>query len=193
MESYYGGLGPMLNAVLWVQVVIFAIFVGLRLYTRSQILHSVGADDYLVVIALVWPSYDSIICTNNLQVFQIIYSAFVTAGTKYGLGRKFADIGNPDAYFRAVELEIYSQVAGLMVIGLGKCAVGIFLLRIVRNKFQKAFIWAFLAGTVFITLFSSIVVVVQCDPVQRTWDRRVPGTCWIDFSKVGLTVGCEYL
>ncbi|KAK2482399.1 hypothetical protein H9L39_04191 [Fusarium oxysporum f. sp. albedinis] len=178
MESYYGGMGPMLNAVLWVQVVIFAIFVGLRLYTRSQILHSVGADDYLVVVAL---------------VFQIIYSAFVTAGTKYGLGRKFADIGNPDAYFRAVELEIYSQVAGLMVIGLGKCAVGIFLLRIVRNKFQKAFIWAFLAGTVFITLFSSIVVVVQCDPVQRTWDRRVPGTCWIDFSKVGLTVGSWFV
>ncbi|KAL7754896.1 hypothetical protein ACKLNR_015236 [Fusarium oxysporum f. sp. zingiberi] len=175
MESYYGGLGPMLNAVLWVQVVIFAIFVGLRLYTRSQILHSVGADDYLVMIAL------------------IIYSAFVTAGTKYGLGRKFADIGNPDAYFLAVELEIYSQVAGLMVIGLGKCAVGIFLLRIVRNKFQKAFIWAFLAGTVFITLFSSIVVVVQCDPVQRTWDRRVPGTCWIDFSEVGLTVGSWFV
>ncbi|KAK7595722.1 hypothetical protein V3481_002370 [Fusarium oxysporum f. sp. vasinfectum] len=175
MESYYGGLGPMLNAVLWVQVVIFAIFVGLRLYTRSQILHSVGADDYLVVIAL------------------IIYSAFVTAGTKYGLSRKFADIGNPDAYFLAVELEIYSQVAGLMVIGLGKCAVGIFLLRIVRNKFQKAFIWAFLAGTVFITLFSSIVVVVQCDPVQRTWDRRVLGTCWIDFSEVGLTVGSWFV
>ncbi|EWZ48823.1 hypothetical protein FOZG_04297 [Fusarium oxysporum Fo47] len=80
-----------------------------------------------------------------------------------------------------------------MIRGTGKCAVGIFLLRIVRNKFQKAFIWAFLAGTVFITLFSSIVVVVQCDPVQRTWDRRVPGTCWIDFSKVGLTVGSWFV
>lgn len=55
MTSYYGGLGPMLNAVLWVQVVIFALFVGLRLYTRSQILHSVGADDFLVIIALVCP------------------------------------------------------------------------------------------------------------------------------------------
>ncbi|KAF4340157.1 hypothetical protein FBEOM_5854 [Fusarium beomiforme] len=178
MTSYYGGLGPMLNIVLWIQVVVFAVFVGLRLYTRSQILHSVGADDYLVVIAL---------------VLQIIYSAFVTAGTKYGLGRKFADVGNPDAYFKALEMEIYSQVAGLMVIGVGKCAVGIFLLRIVRNKFQKAFIWAFLAGTTFITLFSSIVVVVQCDPVQRTWDRRIPGTCWIDFSKVGLTVGSWFV
>ncbi|KAG6984989.1 hypothetical protein FocnCong_v004787 [Fusarium oxysporum f. sp. conglutinans] len=132
-------------------------------------------------------------CERLFEVFQIIYSAFVTSGTKYGLGRKFADIGNPDAYFLAVELEIYSQVAGLMVIGLGKCAVGIFLLRIVRNKFQKAFIWAFLAGTVFITLFSSIVVVVQCDPVQRTWDRRVPGTCWIDFPEVGLTVGSWFV
>jgi hypothetical protein len=87
---------------------------------------------------------------------------------------------------------VYSQVAGIMVIGLGKCAVGIFLLRIVRNKFQKGFIWAFLAGTVFITLFASVVVVVQCDPVESTWDKRIPGKCWIDFSKVGLTVGCEY-
>ncbi|KIL85316.1 hypothetical protein FAVG1_11271 [Fusarium avenaceum] len=178
MESHYGGLGPMLNIVLWIQVIIFAVFVGLRLYTRSQILHSVGADDYLVLIAL---------------VFQIIYSAFVTAGTKYGIGRKFDDIADPDAYFKAVELEVYSQVAGIMVIGLGKCAVGIFLLRIVRNKFQKGFIWAFLAGTVFITLFASVVVVVQCDPVASTWDKRIPGKCWIDFSKVGLTVGSWFV
>lgn len=49
----YGGLGPMTNAVLWVEVVIFALFVGLRLYTRKQILNSVGLDDYLVCFALV--------------------------------------------------------------------------------------------------------------------------------------------
>jgi hypothetical protein len=49
----YGGLGPMTNAVLWVEAVIFAVFVGLRLYTRKYILNSVGFDDYLVLIALV--------------------------------------------------------------------------------------------------------------------------------------------
>ncbi|KAF5660720.1 integral membrane protein pth11 [Fusarium denticulatum] len=125
----------------------------------------IGADDYLVISAL---------------VFQIIYSAFVTAGTKYGLGRRFADIGNPDAYFRVVEPEIYSQMAGLMVIGLGKCAV-------------ESVYMGVSGGNGFITLFSGIVVVVQCDPVQRTWDRRVPGTCWIDFSKVGLTVGSWFV
>lgn len=49
----YGGLGPMTNAVLWLEVVIFAVFVGLRLYTRISLLNAVGVDDYLVVLALV--------------------------------------------------------------------------------------------------------------------------------------------
>ena len=53
MGQYYGGLGPMTNAVLWVEAVICALFVGLRLYTRISILNSVGADDYLIVMALV--------------------------------------------------------------------------------------------------------------------------------------------
>lgn len=43
----------MTNAILWVEVVIFALFVTLRLYTRKEILISVGADDYLAVLALV--------------------------------------------------------------------------------------------------------------------------------------------
>lgn len=51
--SYYGGLGPMVNGVLWAEVVIFAFFVAVRLYTRKQILNAVGADDYLCILALV--------------------------------------------------------------------------------------------------------------------------------------------
>lgn len=43
----------MTNAVLWVEVVVFAVFAGLRLYTRKHLLNAVGLDDYLVVLALV--------------------------------------------------------------------------------------------------------------------------------------------
>ncbi|OIW26350.1 hypothetical protein CONLIGDRAFT_580647 [Coniochaeta ligniaria NRRL 30616] len=178
MGQYYGGLGPMTNAVLWVEVVIFALFVGLRLYTRISILNSVGPDDYLIAVAL---------------VLQVVYTIFVTIATEYGLGRLFADIGNAEVYSTAVMYEVFSQVAGLMVIGVGKCAVGVFLLRIVRHPIQKGFIWAFLAGTVFITLFASITVVVQCIPVQKTWNPTLPGKCWLDFSKVGLTVGSWFV
>jgi len=51
--GYYGGLGPMTNAVLWVEVIVFAVFAGLRLYTRKCILNAIGLDDYLVIFALV--------------------------------------------------------------------------------------------------------------------------------------------
>lgn len=124
------------------------------------------------------------------QVLQIVYTVFVTIATTYGLGRLFAEVGDAEVYSVAVMYEVFSQVAGLMVIGVGKCAVGGFLLRLVRHPIQKGFIWAFLAGTVFITLFASITVVIQCIPVQKTWNSTLPGTCWLDFSKVGLTVGC---
>lgn len=43
----------MTNAVLWVEVVVFAFFMGLRLYTRKFILNAIGVDDFLVVAAFV--------------------------------------------------------------------------------------------------------------------------------------------
>ncbi|KAE8360443.1 hypothetical protein BDV27DRAFT_41114 [Aspergillus caelatus] len=176
--SAYGGLGPMTNAVLWLEVVIFAVFAGLRIYTRKHILNAIGLDDYLVVLAL---------------ILHILYTIFVTIATHYGLGRLFADVGDPVIYSKATMYEVFSQVAGIMVIGVGKGAVGTFLLRIVRNKIQIWFIWGCLGITTFITLFASITVVIQCFPVEKTWNPTVEGTCWIDFSKVGYTVGSWFV
>ncbi|KAJ5956626.1 hypothetical protein N7501_010905 [Penicillium viridicatum] len=174
----YGGLGPMTNAVLWVEAVVFTVFVGLRLYTRKHILNSVGLDDYLVLIAL---------------VLHILYTAFVTEATLYGLGQLYADVGDPVIYFTAVKYELFSQVAGIMVIGVGKGAVGVFLLRIVRSRIQKVIILACLAITAIITLFASITVIVQCIPVEKSWNPTAPGHCWLDFSKVGYTVGSWFV
>lgn len=78
-----------------------------------------------------------------------------------------------------------------MAIGIGKGAVGVFLLRIVINKIQIWFIYVCLGITTVITLFASITVIVQCSPVEKSWDPMIPGTCWLDFSNVGYTVGCE--
>jgi hypothetical protein len=79
-----------------------------------------------------------------------------------------------------------------MVIGIGKAAVGVFLLRIVRNKIQIWFIYVCLGITAIITSFASIVVIVQCSPVEKSWNPTTPGHCWINFSNVGYTVGCRY-
>lgn len=176
--GYYGGLGPMTNGVHWAEAIIIAIFVALRLYTRHHILNSVGVDDYLCCLAL---------------VLHILYTIFVSIASHYGLGRLAADVGNMTVYFEAVKYELFSQVAGIMVIGVGKLAVGTFLLRIIRNKVQIAFIHVCLFITVVITLFASITVVVQCSPVEKSWNPTVKGHCWINFSNVGYTVGSWFV
>ena len=198
----YGGLGPMVNAVLWVQVVIGAIFVGLRLYTRKVILNNVGWDDYLAIASLVSNSTRTLrvfessrdnICTkaNILQIVQIVYTACTHVATGYGLGKLFVEVGDPLTYFKAVKWETIGQCFGIACIGIGKCSVAVFLLRIVRNKIQIYIIWFFVVATTLITLFSSIVVIVQCVPVERTWNQTVDGVCWLDFAKLGLAIGCK--
>lgn len=95
-------------------------------------------------------------------------------------------------YFEAAKYELFSQVAGITLIGVGKMTVGVFLLRIVRNRIQIWIIRLCLVITVLITSFASACVIIQCIPVEKSWNPMVKGTCWIDFSKVGYSVGCEY-
>jgi len=43
------GKGPMLVAVLWSQNFLSAIFIGLRLYTRTCVITRFGWDDYALI------------------------------------------------------------------------------------------------------------------------------------------------
>lgn len=51
--SSYGGRGPTVNAALWTETAIAAVFVFARVYTRVFILRSAGWDDALLIITLV--------------------------------------------------------------------------------------------------------------------------------------------
>lgn len=45
--------GPVLNGVMWFQVVLSTIFIGLRVYTRYFIIRSLGWDDLMMIVNLV--------------------------------------------------------------------------------------------------------------------------------------------
>jgi hypothetical protein len=57
--SSYGGKGRTLNAVLWTETAIGALFVLMRIYTRKFILRSAGWDDAFLFITLVGASPSS--------------------------------------------------------------------------------------------------------------------------------------
>lgn len=45
--------GPILNGVMWFQVIISSVFIMLRIYTRYYIIRSLGWDDLMMVVNLV--------------------------------------------------------------------------------------------------------------------------------------------
>lgn len=45
--------GPILNGVMWLQVILSSAFIILRIYTRYYIIRSLGWDDYMMVVNLV--------------------------------------------------------------------------------------------------------------------------------------------
>lgn len=46
-------LGPILNGVMWFQVMISSVFIVLRIYTRYYLIRSLGWDDLMMVVNLV--------------------------------------------------------------------------------------------------------------------------------------------
>jgi nicotinamide riboside transporter PnuC len=45
--------GPVLNGVMWFQVIISSVFIVLRIYTRYYLIRSLGWDDLMMVVNLV--------------------------------------------------------------------------------------------------------------------------------------------
>lgn len=45
--------GPAILAVSWIECVVAMIIVGARMYTRSYLIHNVGVDDWMILLALV--------------------------------------------------------------------------------------------------------------------------------------------
>ncbi len=58
-----------------------------------------------------------------------------------------------------------------------KTSFAITLLRITGGK-TKAFVWFTIVSMNIAMGLLAIFTWVQCDPVSKTWDHTVPGTCW---------------
>ncbi|KAJ5887986.1 hypothetical protein N7495_008027 [Penicillium taxi] len=175
--GYYGGEGPMVNGVLAMMLVIVIVCVGLRLYTRKILLNALGADDIFVIIAV---------------IAQLVNNIFIGISSHYGLGQHYEAIGSPVIYIEAVKWELFSHATEIFSNGAAKCAVGVFLLRILRTKWHIWFVWINLFITAFFAIFGTITCIIHCLPVQKSWNTTLPGKCWMNFSTFGYFVASWY-
>jgi hypothetical protein len=174
-----GGKAPMALAVMWSFVAMTWIFVFLRLYTRAFIIRSVGLDDHAY-----WLS----------GVLILLYTVFLHISAHHGFGQPMP---GPDALpsefddaALAVKNEMIGQTFAVIGMAVAKSSLGLFLLRIVVERWQKILIWVAMGSLSILSVLTAVMFWVQCVPVTKIFDPvRVPGACNIDVTPFAITLG----
>ncbi|KAF1364275.1 hypothetical protein EJ07DRAFT_98561 [Lizonia empirigonia] len=167
---------PILNGVMWFQVIISSIFIALRTYTRYCIIRNIGWDDFLMIV--------------NLAVF-IAFIATTSVGITYGVGKTTAEVERLGlANSKAVFWEAVGQGICIMGIAVSKASVALFLLRIVLRRWHIVLLWSVIITTSIFCTITTTLLFLQCKPVAFLWDETIPGGyCPITFTDVGLSMG----
>ncbi|KAL3601020.1 hypothetical protein FPOAC2_05273 [Fusarium poae] len=162
-----GGDGHWVLASMWSLMVVSFIFVVLRAYTRVYIVKSFGVDDHMYNLAF---------------FFLLINTILMTIGVHYGLGQNLTDIlrDDPDHLPLSLLYEAASQTFAIIAMSIAKWSLGLFLLRLVKEKWHKIAIWCMMACLMSASISVCFVYWLQCTPPQYLWNRKIPGRCHID-------------
>ncbi|OAL04682.1 hypothetical protein IQ06DRAFT_374056 [Phaeosphaeriaceae sp. SRC1lsM3a] len=133
-----------------------AIVVLLRCYVRLRLLKTFGADDYVMLLAMV-------LNTATFVCFKL--------RTDYGLGRHLLVLFmNPSNVFK-FQKTLYVQSLIMMVgISTVKISIALTLLRLSSERMHTRILWSTIVFLIFMTLGCGGSLVWQCLPVAAAWD-----------------------
>lgn len=153
-----GGKGPVVVVVLFAEVFLSGLFIGLRWFTRRFIRGDVGPDDYVL-----WATW----------VFQVLFAVFFLISSLYGFGQHNVDL---DGYnvMMATKVELMGQFSVSLAMGSSKAAVALLLLRIINVFWQKCVLWFWIFSMMFLSILLAVACFAQCTPVESLWNPAVP-------------------
>ena len=66
----------------------------------------------------------------------------------------------------------------LIAIPVSKSSFAVTLLRLVTRRWQKMFIWFVIISMNVALWICGILLFVQCNPIEKNWNKTMPGRCW---------------
>jgi hypothetical protein len=66
----------------------------------------------------------------------------------------------------------------LIAIPVSKTSFSITLLRIATKSWQTWFIWFVIVTVNIVYWLCGILLLVQCHPVEKNWNKKMAGSCW---------------
>ncbi|KAL2205043.1 hypothetical protein CC79DRAFT_1370861 [Sarocladium strictum] len=154
--------GTRLLASVWTLTAVAAVLLGLRLYCKIWRGRGLWWDDHLLIIAMV-----------SLTIAASINSYLVSLG----FGQHLDTIGTEDR--KTINLfTILVACFGIIATTTSKSSFALTLHRIATTNWMKYFL-IFIIISINISMnLVWIFGFAKCTPLQRVWDKSVPGTCW---------------
>ncbi|KAI0847250.1 hypothetical protein F5Y00DRAFT_242092 [Daldinia vernicosa] len=164
-----GNQGPTVIAITCVEVVLAGGFIATRVAIRNSSTKGVGIDDWVLIAT--W-------------IVQLAFVCAITVSCGYGFGQHNKDLSKPDVRM-ATLTELIAQCIVSLAMGLSKSAVGLFLMRIVVQKWHKIVLWFWISTMMGWSILLAITVFAQCVPFESLYDDRVPRQyCTLDLTTI---------
>ncbi|KUJ10853.1 uncharacterized protein LY89DRAFT_739839 [Mollisia scopiformis] len=141
---------------------IVTIAVLIRLYTRAFVKKFVGLDDYLLILS--WMA-------------SITFSTILAYSTRYGFGMHTYDIPASKFLITFKWLTISQWCYFPAVLSVKVCILLTYLRIFQINRTAKWMICFGIAAMIIFYIVAFFCTLFYCVPVQRAWDRTVPGHC----------------
>lgn len=120
----------------------------------------------------------------------MLYTSFVTAAGIYGFGQSITDL-SVDEGINAVLMEMIGQTFAVLGMAIAKISVGIFLLRIVTQRWQRVSIWVSMIILSITSILVDVVFWIQLLPSKAIWDPRVHGRTVVSVTPFAVLLGGE--
>ncbi|KAI4106720.1 MAG: hypothetical protein LQ339_002911 [Xanthoria mediterranea] len=163
--------GPSILIITWLFTGISTVVVGLKIWTRLNIIRQFGADDVLTILAL---------------LLLLAFAPLITISVHDGLGRHNFYL-TPEASIRSAKLAILSNPLVFLAAAWPNISVAISLDRIlVPQPWPRAFLYGIPILQCLFALICSIVTYTECSPLEGLWDKWIPHRCLPPETVVGI-------
>ncbi|KAI1863528.1 hypothetical protein JX265_008745 [Neoarthrinium moseri] len=151
--------GPEVQIVVWIMYVLALASVLLRVYVRAGLLKAFGADDCLMIIAM---------------VSFTLHTGFCLSGVAHGTGQHAWNLDLADISI-ALKNWWFCYLWYCTTMIFSKASIAFFLLRITPFRSHRLTIYIALGISVFISTAFFFIAMFQCSPISFFW-TRIPGT-----------------
>ncbi|KNG90331.1 hypothetical protein ANOM_001465 [Aspergillus nomiae NRRL 13137] len=170
-DRAHGGKGPLVLGVTWAEAGLALILLALRAKTAS--LCPPGQPGF-GIFGLRWDFIWVVVAL----AFALCAQSFMTISVSYGLGDHQSLLSAHDI----IHTNLWSWMAQIMAVlclAISRIAVIAFLLSLQGRTSSIGRIVLYTVGTVqaMINVIEVVLILKQCDPIEKLWNPAVPGTC----------------